>query len=273
MSTIIKIEDDFDLEKIMYSGQVFTLKKEESGKEEPLYSVFSGNHFLKIRETSSETYEVSCSREEFDSFWANYFDLNRNYSKLRASLFGKNDFLDESLKFGKGLRILRQDPWEMIVTFIISQRRSMAAIRCAVAKIVKMFGDERDDFVHFPSPETLARASSADVRACGVGYRAEYIIDAAQKVLSGEISISECEKLSDEDLFLKLCEIKGVGEKVANCIMLFGFGRTSRAPVDVWIKRVIDEAFNGKNPFPDYGDVAGIVQQYMFYWKTQHKHL
>ncbi len=275
MSDLIQIKDDFDLEKIRCSGQIFRMTKEETPCGESVYSVISKNRLLKIQKKPSkkmsDTFEVSCSKSEFYEVWADFFDLSRNYVELRSRLSGQNDFIDDAFDFGCGLRILRQDPWEMIVTFIISQRRSMPAIATATNKICEMFGEEREGFFSFPEPQKLAEATVADLRKCGVGYRAEYIIDAAQRVASGQLKLEECEKCSDDELFDKLCEIKGVGEKVANCIMLFGFARTSRAPVDVWIKRVIDEEFGGVNPFLNLGEDAGIVQQYMFYWKTQHK--
>ena len=271
MTSTIEIKDDFDLDKIMRSGQIFRMSKDETSDGKDVFSIISRDRLLKIKKKKSDTFEISCSREEFGVVWADFFDLGRNYAELRSRLSGQSDFIDEALSFGSGLRILHQDAWEMIVTFIISQRRSMPAIATAVSKICNMFGKCLDGFYSFPEPSTLASATVADLRKCGVGYRAEYILDAAQRMASGCLRIEDCEKFSDEELFYKLCEIKGVGEKVANCIMLFGFNRTSRAPVDVWIKRVINDEFGGINPFPRLGEDAGIAQQYMFYWKTQHK--
>ena len=266
MNTIITIEDDFDLEKIRLSGQIFRMTKE--GDE---YCVIHGNHALKISQKSGSKFAVSCSKTEFEQVWQPYFDLNRNYAEIRKSVSGQNSFVDMTLDFGQGLRILHQDSWEMIVTFIISQRRSMPAIATAVDKIARFFGEDCGDFYAFPTAEKFCSLCENDIRECGVGYRAPYILDAASKVASGELSLDVCESLPDEDLFNKLCEIKGVGKKVANCIMLFGFARTARAPVDVWIERVIQQEFAGRNPFPTYGNHAGIIQQYMFYWKTQHR--
>ena len=270
MHTIVDITDDFDLEKIRLSGQIFRMNKLKPDSK-TAYTLITQDRILEIQKKSELEYCVSCDQDEFQEVWYPYFDLSRNYAEIREIFEGENVFLDSALNFGRGLRILRQDPWEMIVTFIISQRRSMPAIATAVDKLCSQFGEDCGDFKAFPSPEKLCSLKENDIRSCGVGYRAPYILDAARRVVSGELSLKACSDMHDEELFNKLCEIKGVGTKVANCIMLFGFGRTSRAPVDVWIQRVIDEKFGGTNPFPSYGTCAGILQQYMFYWRTQHK--
>ena len=270
MNTVVTINDDFDLEKIRLSGQIFRMARLET-EGEPEYTLIRGHSQLKIKQVDKHDYCVNCTDEEFRKLWQPYFDLQRSYAEIRERFKGENDFVDMTLDFGQGLRILRQDPWEMIVTFIISQRRSMPAIATAVDKLCTLYGEDCGLFYSFPTPEKICRLTENDIRVCGVGYRAPYILDAANRVVAGDVSLSACEEMSDEGLFAKLCEIKGVGTKVANCIMLFGFGRTARAPIDVWIERVIDQEFAGKNPFPNYGEYAGIIQQYMFFWRTQNK--
>lgn len=180
-------------------------------------------------------------------------------------------FLTQAEQAGRGLRILRQDPWEMLITFIISQRKNIPAIRQAVEKLAVLYGHPVKEMLFtFPTPEELGSASEADLRAAGLGYRAPYVKDAADKVLSGELDLEALGKLDDEALFEKLMTVKGVGKKVANCICLFGFGRTSRAPVDVWIERAISLC-GGVDPFPAFGEYAGIMQQYAFYYMTHQK--
>ena len=273
MNEVIEIRDDFDLEKIRLSGQAFRILRTGGNSEAPAYSFFYRGNRLDIQQVEPVRYKISSSRETFDKVWRPYFDLDRNYSEIRSCARGKNEFLDVALDFGRGLRILRQDPWEMVVTFIVSQRRSMPAIATAVDKIARNFGNYNKglDYFEFPTPERICEVSQDEIRDCGVGYRAPYIQDAAQKVASGEVDLQKCETLGDEALFETLTSVSGVGPKVANCIMLFGYARLSRAPVDVWIERVINEQFAGKDPFPDFGDVAGIIQQYMFFWRTQNK--
>lgn len=270
----ITITDDFDLEKIAKSGQIFRISKSRDDKC-PSYSFISQNHYLEVKQISDNFYDFSCTEEEFDNCWHDFFDLDTSYKDIRTSAHGINSFVDMTLEYGKGLRILRQDMFEMVVTFIISQRKSMPAIATAINKLCLQFGEieqpSRNKFYKFPTPSSLASANLDDICKCGTGYRAEYIRDAAQKVSSGEIDLSLLNKMDDDELFDKLCSIKGVGTKVANCIMLFGYHRTRRAPIDVWIQRVIDYDLNGENIFEKFEDNAGIIQQYLFYYKTNEK--
>ena len=277
MTLTVTINDDFNLEKICESGQIFRMKKDAKCSKRPVYTLISGNSILKISKLENNKYSLSCSENEFKKTWHPFFNLERNYAQIRNELAGKNEFIDMCLDYGRGLRILTQDPWEMIITFIISQRKSMPAIATCIEALCTSFGnkisinEEQESFYAFPSAEKISMLSEKELLQCGLGYRAEYVLDAARKVSSGWLSIEECKNLPDEKLFSKLCEVRGIGPKVANCIMLFGFGRTSCAPIDVWISRIIEEEFAGKNPFPAFGSYAGIVQQYMFFWKTQHK--
>ncbi len=264
----LKIKDDFDIKKIKNSGQVFRITEVAQDH----YTLVHKDNILDISVIATDTYELSCNKDIWQDVWFDYFDMARNYENVRAACRGKNSFIDMTLEFGAGLRILHQDPWEMLITFIISQRKSMSAIATSVEALCQRFGSELDNRVYqFPTAEQLCSITESEIQSCGVGYRAEYIKRAAQMVASGELDLKRCEELCDEELGSELLTVRGVGPKVANCIMLFGFGRVSRAPIDVWIQRVIDEDLGGSNPFPKYGEFAGIVQQYLFYFKTQTK--
>ena len=204
-------------------------------------------------------------------YWADYFDLGRNYAALRCSLAGQSSYLDKSLDFGQGIRILHQDPWEMLITFLISQRKSIPAIRTAVEHLARCCGEplsaEGDEVFLFPTPQQLCGLSEAQLMGCGLGYRTRYIQNAAAQASSGTLDLGALAALPDDALFSRLLELDGVGKKVANCVCLFGYGRTAMAPIDVWIQRLIDEEFGGRDPFPSYDQQAGIVQQYLFYYK------
>jgi len=264
----ITITDDFNLEKIIYSGQCFR----------PSYYDGIGrftykNHILYVENITGNEYDFSCSNEEFEKIWSSYFDLNRKYNTIRKS--AKDDFLKNAADFSFGIRILKQDKFETLISFIISQRKSIPAIRSSVEKLCETYGEknklENDSFYAFPLPKVLANAKESDLAACGLGYRVPYILDASKKVASGEYNLEELDKLSDDELFTALKEIKGVGDKVANCVMLFAYGRTRRAPVDTWIQKIMDTYYGGDNPFPQYKDAAGIMQQYAFYYIQNHK--
>lgn len=258
---IISINDDFDLNKIMNSGQCFRVTSDDEGT----YRFITGQNILFMRKKDAAKYEVSCEKDEWNSIWHHYFDLDTDYTAIRGSVPKNDRFLNKCADEGAGIRILNQDKWEMIISFIISQRKSIPAIRSCVEKICEAFGSPNGQLYTFPTPEALSKASDKDLQACGTGYRTSYIQDAAQKVVSGELDLEKIAGSPDEELFEALTSVRGVGTKVANCVMLFGYHRIGRAPVDTWIIKVIDQKYNGKNPFDRYGDVAGIMQQYMFY--------
>lgn len=275
----VSIDDDLDLAKIMRSGQCFRVKEIRDG----LFRFIVGDKVLYIRQAESTsrdpkpTYEISCDKQTWNDVWVPYFDLGNNYSEVRrkAQRECQNSFLGEALRYGSGLRILNQDAWEMLVTFIISQRKNMPAIAKSVEMICVRFGEKVEtpfETIHtFPSPEKLALATEDDLRQCSLGYRAPYVMDAVQKSLTGEIDARACETMDDEELLEHLQTIRGVGKKVANCICLFGYGRHSLAPIDVWIARAIDEHFGGHDPFPAFGSAAGIIQQYIFFYMTDRR--
>lgn len=264
---IIQIEDDFDLQKIIDSGQCFRPVFCQNLNK---YRFIYRKEVLYIQKISGNRYEVSCDTEKWNNIWKKYFDIDRNYNSIRQMIIG-DSYLNKAALFSEGIRILRQDEWEMLISFIISQRKSIPAIRSSIEKLCTNFGEmictEYEKVYLFPKPEALLKADENMLAQCGLGYRLLYVVDAARSVALGNLICDELHDLDDDNLFDALCELKGVGTKVANCVMLFGYGRTGRAPVDVWIKKVIDEQYGGVNPFEIYGDYAGIVQQFLFYYR------
>lgn len=263
---LVAIQDDFDLDKIIESGQCFRPQKLSDGR----YRFLSGSALLYLTPLGDGQYDAAWYGSDRE-YWADYFDLGRNYAALRCSLAGQSSYLDKSLDFGQGIRILHQDPWEMLITFLISQRKSIPAIRTAVEHLARCCGEplsaEGDKVFLFPTPQQLCGLSEAQLMGCGLGYRTRYIQNAAAQASSGTLDLGALAALPDDALFSRLLELDGVGKKVANCVCLFGYGRTAMAPIDVWIQRLIDEEFDGRDPFPSYDQQAGIVQQYLFYYK------
>lgn len=263
----ILIDDDFDLGKIIDSGQCFRPCRIADNT----YGFVTGEHRVTIKDVSAckgtktkdspTELEVSCSREEWDTVWHTYFDLDTNYRQIRNSIPKSDDYLRAAAKAGAGIRILKQDKFEMLISFIISQRKSIPAIRTSVERIVDLYG--HDGF--FPKPSDMLNATEDELRSCGLGYRVPYVRKAAERVALHEVDLEEFDALPDEELFDELKSFAGVGDKVANCVALFAYHRTGRAPVDTWIARVINEQYGGTDPFPKFGSVAGIMQQYMFY--------
>ena len=265
----VTIKDDFDLEKIIDSGQCFRGKCLEDGS----YRFISGESVIYLRPEVGEAgvYTVSCDRESWETIWFPFFDLQRCYGEIAISESGKHEFVDQAIAHGRGVRLLRQDPWEMLLTFIISQRKSIPAIIKSVEALSEKYGHdivtEQERLKAFPSPEEMKEATAEELTACGLGYRVKYILDAIQKVNSGELNLQAIAELSDNELLEKLQLVMGVGIKVANCIALFAYGRTACVPVDVWIFRAIEKECGGISPFSLYGKNAGIIQQYIFYYE------
>ena len=203
---------------------------------------------------------------ENDAFWKRYFDLDTDYEALIDSIDPDDVYLTAAAEFGRGIRILRQDPWEMLITFIISQRRSIPSIKTCVEALCRRWGRPAGDGLNaFPTPEELASASLSELSGCSLGYRAEYVYLAAQGVSSGEVDLSAMEKMTDSGLFAALTSLRGVGPKVANCVSLFGFHRIGAFPIDVWIDRVLKEHYPDGFPMDRYEGYAGVMQQYMFF--------
>ena len=262
----IEIQDDFDLEKTASCGQCFRAKSLENG----LFRFVSGEHVIYIKDMGNHQFSVSCTDDEWKEIWTRYFDLDRSYESLYYEEREKHEFVRKAMDCGRGIRILRQDPWEMLVTFIISQRKSIPAISKSVEALAEKYGHpiETDyEILHsFPTPDEMAHASIEELQECGLGYRVPYIYDAVQKVASGSLDLAAIADFNDADLFQELLTVQGVGKKVANCICLFGYGRIARVPVDVWIARAVDEDCCGEDPFPLFESNAGIIQQYVFYY-------
>lgn len=263
----IQIKDDFDLDKIIDSGQCFRGKRIDEHK----YRFITGNQILYLQREKEDVYTVSCDEDEWETVWKSFFDLNRSYCGLAASETGKNSFVDSAIACGRGIRLLRQDPWEMLVTFIISQRKSIPAITKSIEAISDKFGHniitQNEKLKAFPSSEEMRYATEQDLLECGLGYRVKYVIDAIKQTNSGKLDLESISNLPDNLLLEELQKVYGVGKKVANCIALFAYGRTGCVPIDVWISRAVEKECAGISPFYLYGNNAGIIQQYIFYYE------
>lgn len=269
----VTITDDFNLQKIANSGQCFRVKEFRDGS----FRFITGDHVLYIKEVSPQTFEISCSKGIWNRVWATYFDLTRSYNQIRQSIPVTDTYMQYAATYGAGIRILRQEPWEALVTFIISQRKSIPAIRTSIELLATKYGTavttpyEYEKVYTFPTPEQLANASCQSLTDCKLGYRVPYVEDAISKILSGSIDLTKLSTFTTDELQVALKEIRGVGDKVANCVCLFGYGRTDVIPIDTWILKTMTHQYAGQNPFPFYGESAGIMQQYAFYYALSHK--
>ena len=264
---LVNIQDDFDLGKIAVSGQCFRVRH----LEDDSYRFMTREHILYIRREKKGQFFVSCGAEEWKKVWRTYFDLDRCYSEMFEKNRDKHLFVREAMMFGRGLRVLRQDPWEMLVSFIISQRKSIPAISKSVEMLAEKFGHPidtpRETVFTFPIPKDLEKTSSDGLKECGLGYRVRYVLDAIHKATEGMLDMESLSAYNDTHMLEALQQVDGVGKKVANCVALFGYGRRACVPVDVWISRAIKDGCDGQSPFPLFGENAGIIQQYVFYYE------
>ena len=254
--------DEFDPRKVMESGQCFRMKPLS---EDTVETVAFGRR-VAVTQLGGRRFRFDCEPEAFEAVWREYFDLNRDYRAIAENAPAGDAYLKRAVEHARGTRILRQEPWETLCGFILSQRKHLKAIRACVEALCDAFGEPVAGTRRraFPTPERLAALAEDEARLCGLGYRTPYLLAAARSVASGRLDLAAMGRLPDDELLTQLMSVHGVGVKVAECVMLFGYGRLSRAPVDVWIKRVIDEVYGGESPFAGYGEYAGVYQQYLF---------
>jgi N-glycosylase/DNA lyase len=238
------------------------------------YSLIAYGRYLELNQIAEDTVELSCEEAEYNLIWKEYFDMNYDYDAIVQSLkSGSDDFLKSAAEYGRGIRILQQEPFEAMISFIISQNKNIPAIKNCIEAISKRYGERRNsevcggaEYYTFPAAEVLAKANKEALRELKTGYRDEYIIRAAQAVADGTVVFEELKKSSYDEIKKALKCIHGVGEKVANCITLYGLHRVEVFPVDVWIARVIKDIYQDNFAQELYEGYAGIIQQYMFYY-------
>lgn len=255
--------DCFDLAQIADSGQCFRMTRQNDGS----FLIVAADRWTTAREQDGWI-QLGCTDSEFESFWRHYFDLDTDYASYGRNIDPSDEYLQAAFKAGSGIRILNQDPWEMLITFIISQRKNIPAIRQAVEALSKRCGVclcAEMGIYAFPTPKELSALSLEDLGGLSLGYRAKYIYETTRQAVSGEIDFNAWKNLGDDELMQRLLACYGVGKKVANCVLLFGYHRTGAFPVDVWIDRIQREHYNGSFPVKKYAGYAGALQQYMFY--------
>lgn len=270
---ILTINDDLDLAKIADSGQCFRWERQEDQS----YRILHGSHCLYAASLGDGQYEFSCDEDEFDSIWQDYLDLNENYAAIRSRIEPDRDpFLYSAMEQEKGIRILRQDSWEMLITFIISQNRNIPAIRRSVQLLSEACGQKKLDsrgaeYFAFPEPKALAALNEDTLTACRLGYRCKYVHAAAAAVYEGTIDLESLVHEEEDKTLKTLTSIYGVGIKVANCVSLFGLHHINAFPKDVWINRILDAEYPDGYPFEEYSPYNGVYQQYMYAYYRNRK--
>ena len=228
----------------------------------------------KEQTVQGERITFFCSQEDFETIWRPYFDLDADYGAKQAALSAVDPILETAAGFAPGIRILRQEPWEALCSFIISQNNNIPRIQGIVQRLCCLLGEPipGSGLFTFPGPEALAGLTVEELAPLRAGFRAKYLIDAAKKVTSGEIELSKIARSPVEFGRSELQKILGVGPKVAECALLYGFHKTECFPMDVWMKRAMAVLLPGRAP-EEFGENAGLAQQYLFHYSRMHPEL
>lgn len=262
----------FSLEEICRSGQCFRMRR----KGEYSFSLVAGDRYLELTQRGTIV-DFGCSDAEFLCFWLPYFDLDADYEKYIRAVNPRDHYLKKAAEKGSGIRILRQDLWEMIVTFLISQQNNIKRIQGCIERLCERYGEKKTaengtEFYTFPTVEALAGASEEELRALGLGYRARYIAETARSVFYGEVSLEKIAGMRyPAQAKRELRRLSGVGEKVADCICLFALHDMNAFPVDTHIRQVLEAHYKRGFPNRRYRGMRGIMQQYIFYYELTKK--
>jgi len=249
----------FDIDQIADSGQCFRMYR----IDDHAWEVHALNEVLVVNKSGIE-HQFFCSDSQFYDFWWSYFDLDTDYSDIIQRVENSQDgYLCRAVRFSHGIRILRQNLWEVIVSFVISQQNNISRIKKCIANLCRLNNNK------FPMPEDILRWSDSEWDSLKLGYRTSYLKAIANEIYEKKFDVEVLSTMSCKQSVLRLKRLHGVGDKVANCIALFGLHKLDAFPVDVWIKRIIDTYYEGYFNVSELrlGDVGGVVQQYMFFYE------
>ncbi len=275
--------DTFELADIFECGQCFRWNKEDDGS----YTGVFHNNVLNVGKKGNKIIFKGICEGNIEKICTDYFDLNRDYTKIKEELSKIDDNLKRSVEYGKGIRILNQDLWETIISFIISANNNIPRIKGIIERLSKAYGKKivynNKEYYTFPTPEELKNVTVADFRNLGLGFRDIRLYETTHMVLDKEVDLQKLDKLPTKLAREELLRLSGVGPKVADCILLFStLKRFDVFPIDVWVRRVMNELYiknEDENKVTKkeiqkladqkFGNMQGLAQQYLFYWKRE----
>ncbi|MEA5085366.1 MAG: DNA glycosylase [Lachnospiraceae bacterium] len=278
----LKIDGDFIISQTLECGQCFNFNK----LDEEDYVVTAFGRALHIYSRNRNIVFEDTTKEEFEKIWVDYFDLTRDYGKIKALLSKKDETLKKALEYAPGIRIINQDFFQCLISFIISQNNRIPMIKKVVSNLSKKYGEyiktiEGEDYFSFPTPEKLYGVSGDELMECKTGFRGKYIADAVTKYVEGSLNHENFKNLTTKEVQALLMGIHGVGPKVADCVMLFSLNRSDAFPTDVWVKRIMSYFYFDQKDAPikdihsladeKFGKYAGFAQQYLFNYARQFK--
>lgn len=279
---ILENVKSFEPKHIFECGQCFRWDEEENGS----YTGIVKNNVINVQKVENRVVFSSLGADNLKDLVTDYFDLNRNYEDIKAKLAKIDKYLANSIEYGSGIRILNQDLWETIISFIISANNNIPRIKGIINRLSQKYGGKISwkgkEYYTFPTVESLSKASVEDLRNLGLGFRDVRVYETTHKILNKEVDLEELHKEKDTEKVRNiLLTLSGVGPKVADCILLFStLKRFDVFPIDVWVRRVMNELYiknadetkvNKKEieklAREKYGNLEGLAQQYLFYWK------
>ena len=273
------ISENFEPKHVFECGQCFRWLREDDGS----YTGVVHGKVINVKKENDLIIFDNTNKEDFENIWFDYFDLGRNYGEIKNQLKVMDEYLEKATEFGQGIRILQQDGWEMLISFIISANNRIPMIQRAINNLSERYGKfigeyRGKKYYAFPTPEELSTVSVEDIRACQTGFRDKYIKSVVDYVNENNEDVLSYRKLDTSECIKELVKFNGVGPKVADCIALFGMQKYDTFPVDVWVKRVMEEFYVEDNlslpkirkfALDKFGDLAGFAQQYLFYYARE----
>ncbi|MEY7999763.1 DNA-3-methyladenine glycosylase [Clostridium sp. Mt-5] len=284
---VIKDARNFELPHIFDCGQCFRWKREENGN----YIGVALGKVIEVEKRNNDVLLYNTSQKDFKEIWADYFDLYRDYDEIK-NILGEDPTLKKAVEFGRGIRLLKQDPFELIISFIISANNRIPMIKKAIKNISEKWGEpieyKEKTYYSFPKLDRLKEASLEELASCGTGFRNKYIVDTVQKIYcngtEGQQNYDESYDIDwirmqeAEVCHRELQKFMGIGPKVADCIMLFSMQKYSAFPVDVWVKRAMNHFYLAPDVslkkirdfgIDKFGQLSGFAQQYLFYYARE----
>nr|MBP3680864.1 8-oxoguanine DNA glycosylase [Clostridia bacterium] len=274
--------NSFDLKNIFECGQCFRWNENEDGS----YIGIVKNNVIKITQTNNNIIVKSYGKDDIAELFNFYFDMNTDYEKIKIKLSQIDSYILESIKYGEGIRILNQDLWETIMSFIISANNNIPRIKGIIEKLSRTYGNEiiwnNEKYYSFPTVNQLSKATVEDFRKLGLGFRDIRMYETTKMILEKQIDLEKLHQEKDTNIVREeLLKLSGVGPKVADCILLFStLKRFDVFPIDVWVRRVMNELYIkntdetkvSKKQILEiaqekFGNLSGIAQQYLFYWR------
>ena len=276
---ILDKPQDFELSHIFDCGQCFRFNRASDSS----YIGVAMGRAVEI-EQKGDRVVLYTSKEDFDGIWRHFLDLDRDYGAIKSRLRQNDEIMRSAIGCGEGIRILNQELWETVVSFIISASNNIPRIKGIIERLCEAFGDRIEyrgnTYYSFPDAETINALSLSDLAVIRAGFRDKYIKAAAEAVVNGDLSLDTLRSMPTPEAKKALMSVKGIGNKVSDCILLFGLGRADSFPVDVWIKRIMEYCyFDGEQPIKvisefaenKFGALGGYAQQYLFFYARENK--